>query len=132
MRRLDRWSRLFAALFAVWFAVIIGDPGVLHSCAMHGAGHGGHGAATTTHAAHGGHAAAAGHHPDTSAPAQPGPCSCVGHCCAATAVAPLPLAPALELPTTAPAPAEPLPPAASDVPASPALRLPFANGPPAV
>jgi len=58
-------ARPFAVLFAVWFAIVLGDPGVLHTCAMHG-GHGGHGAtpvpaAATTHdahAAHGTHGAA--------------------------------------------------------------------------
>jgi hypothetical protein len=134
MRRLDRWSRLFAALFAVWFAVVIGDPGVLHSCAMHGTGHGSHGSAsaTATHGAHAGQAAMAGHHADGPAPHQPAPCSCVGHCCAAPAVVTLPVADALELPAVAQVCAEPIPPAVSDAPASPALRLPFANGPPAV
>ena len=27
-----RWTRPFAALFALWFAFVIGDPGLLHAC----------------------------------------------------------------------------------------------------
>jgi hypothetical protein len=34
-------ARPVTALFALWFAVMLGDPGMLHTCAMHG-GHGGH------------------------------------------------------------------------------------------
>lgn len=126
LRRLSRWSRPFSALFALWFAMVLGDPGVLHSCPMHG----GHAVAAT--GAHASHAAAAHHESHDSAPTKNGSsqCSCVGQCCAATAVA--------SLPTVAPfaVPAHVAKPSAlpeypdDDVPSSPDVRLPFANGPP--
>jgi hypothetical protein len=130
------------ALFALWFAIVLGDPGVLHACPMHGGAHGaGHSAAAghtaagpDGHAAHG--AAMAGvaeesapqtaHHGDT-----PAPCTCVGHCCAAPAAAPLPLlATVLVVETAAEVRRPPVAPV-DEPPAAPALRLPFANGPPA-
>ena len=136
-------ARPLHALFALWFAIVLGDPGVLHACPMHG----GHGAATpsasaTTAAA----AAAAGHQghsaqmpsgvdhsvPDSAQhPDSPVPCTCVGHCAASSTTAAVPAAASVLVPGTrlvvqgaaAPAPSR-------DVPASPDLRLPFANGPP--
>jgi hypothetical protein len=129
-------SRLFHALFAVWFAVVIGDPGVLHACPMHG-GHGtSHAAAASSasdasdqHESHGastsGQASDEAPPPDASAP-----CTCVGHCSAAPAALPLPapatvhvadVAAEVRRPASAPAPV---------VAPEPALRLPFANGPP--
>jgi hypothetical protein len=136
MRRLSRFSRPLNALFALWFAMVLGDPGVLHSCPMHG----GHGAAHPSSAAsaadgaseHAGHATAsmagsseAGHHGDT-----PAPCSCVGHCCAAPAAAPVGTAGTLVVPDTVARVRRPLAAPPSRAPASPDLRLPFANGPP--
>ena len=141
MTRRSRWVRPFAAMFALWFAVMVGDPGMLHSCPMHG-GHGaaGVGAAAGTHATHAMHATHAAHDADGSSAAThdgtsqhhggTGPCTCVGQCCAASIVAPLPHVAATHLPATV-ARMEPLPlRAAGDAPASPDLRLPFANGPP--
>jgi hypothetical protein len=137
MRRLARISRPLNALFALWFALVLGDPGVLHSCPMHG-GHGAaHSAATATapatpagHAAHG--APAAEHAAADAAPHHDAPvtCSCVGHCCAASAVAPLPQVTALHVPEPVAEPRHPLAAPASVAPTAPDLRLPFANGPP--
>src|SRR6478672_799559 len=90
MRRLLRITRPVSVLFALWFAAVLGDPGVLHSCPMHGAhanqaatsaGHEGHGTAATAHHASSG---------DSHHQAPTGPCSCVGHCCATNAVASVP------------------------------------------
>lgn len=141
MIRRSRWARPFAALFALWFAVILGDPGMLHSCPMHG-GHGGHAAATAAgghdmaaHASHGMHAAAAmaaDAAPQQSAPHHggTGPCTCVGQCCAASIAAPLPTVATIHLPATV-ARTEPAQLAArAELPAAPDFRLPFANGPP--
>jgi hypothetical protein len=122
-------SRIVHALFAVWFATVLGDPGVLHACPMHG----GHGAAHAPVPAaehqHGG--AASGHGsesmpvPDASAP-----CTCVGHCAAAPAALPLPVPATVQVAeVVAQVRRRPAPPG-HDAPASPALRLPFANGPP--
>jgi len=136
MRRLARFSRPLNAIFALWFAIVLGDPGVLHSCPMHG----GHGAAHAPaaaaasaghegHAAHGVAAESApahgGQHQDT-----PAPCTCVGHCCAAPAVAPLPKVAPLLVPAAVAEVRHPMAAPSSDAPASPDTRLPFANGPP--
>jgi hypothetical protein len=134
MRRLSRFSRPLNALFALWFAMVLGDPGVLHSCPMHG-GHGAaHGAAAAgshgSHASHDMAAADAGspgaaHHGDA-----PAPCTCVGHCCAAPAVAPVSPAATVAVPDAVARVRDPLAAPAGDAPASPDLRLPFGNGPP--
>jgi hypothetical protein len=148
MRLLARpHARPLHALFALWFAIVLGDPGVLHACPMHG----GHGAAppsaaAAATAAAAAAAAAAGHQghsaqmpsgvdhsvPDSAQhPDSPVPCTCVGHCAASSTTAAVPAAASVLVPGThlvvqgaaAPAPSR-------DVPASPDLRLPFANGPP--
>ena len=133
MQRLSAWSRPFAALFALWFAAVLGDPGVLHSCPMHGA----HAsmAATATSSGHEGHGAATTHHVSgekSQHQAPTGPCSCVGHCCAANAVAAMPTVATFTVPAHVALPnARPEFPNDA-IPASPDLRLPFANGPPQV
>jgi hypothetical protein len=156
MRPPSRLSRSLTALFALWFAVVLGDPGALHACAMHGGTHGSevsaerahsgerrgmhdvHGASETPaeavqqsghggHAGHGAHGATGGAEHGGKAP---GPCTCVGHCCAASAAASIPVVAALESPAVAAAPRAPRAAPSDDAPASPDLRLPFANGPP--
>jgi hypothetical protein len=137
MRRPVRYTRPFSVLFALWFAVVLGDPGVLHSCPMHGAGHG---VATSHHMAHASHHDEVAHgatHAEHGSPAgdghhAPGPCTCVGHCCAAPAVAPLAVAPAVYVPVEVLAEHRALQSAPSVPRAAPTIRLPFANGPPAV
>ena len=139
MRRLARFSRPLNALFALWFALVLGDPGVLHACPMHG-GHGGSHAtvaATTSatassHDAHASHdasgvaaAAEQSQHPDA-----PPACTCVGHCCAASVVAPVPTVAAVHVPTAAAESRHVSARPSCDVPASPDRLLPFANGPP--
>ena len=132
MHRLRRLSRPLNAIFALWFAIVLGDPGVLHSCPMHG-GHGATHAAASAHAGHetdGASAAPA----STPEPAQhhgtPAPCTCVGHCCAASTVAPVSTVPAAHVPEAVAEVQHPLTVPSADAPASPDLRLPFANGPP--
>jgi hypothetical protein len=156
MRPPSRLSRSLTALFALWFAVVLGDPGVLHACAMHGGTHGSevsaerahsggrggmhdvHGASETPaeavqqsghggHAGHGAHGATGGAEHGGKAP---GPCTCVGHCCAASAAASIPVVAALESPAVVAAHRAPRAAPSDDAPASPDLRLPFANGPP--
>jgi hypothetical protein len=134
-------ARPFAVLFALWFAIVLGDPGMLHTCAMHG-GHGGHGAtpaapaAATTHdahAAHGTHGAAHQSAPaDAPQPNAPAPCTCIGHCCAVTVAAPLPTLSTVPVPVAVAQERHPLDAPAIDAPAAPDRRLPFANGPPTV
>jgi hypothetical protein len=129
--------RLLSALFSLWFAIVLGDPGVLHSCAMHGGGHGTHGAsgAATAHGgmSHGMSHDMSGlveHQAPTDSPA-PATCTCVGHCCATTATAPIPLRPAIEIPTIDAPRLAPRVAAVVVPPGAPDHRLPFANGPPA-
>lgn len=137
MRRLIRLTRPFSVLFALWFAAVLGDPGVLHSCPMHGAGHG---AVASQHAAHATHEASAAQatmhaehgSPDGNSHHAPGPCTCVGHCCAASIVAPLSVATALYVPVEVLAEHDPLQSVPSVPRDAPTLRLPFAIGPPAV
>jgi hypothetical protein len=143
MTRRARWTRPLAALFALWFAFVVGDPGLLHSCPMHG-GHAmasasagvEHAATTQTGHAAMGHAMsheAAPHQAtshDASHHGSSGQCTCMGQCCVATAVAPLPAVAALHVPAAI-ALAEPAQRVAFVVaPAAPDTRLPFANGPP--
>jgi hypothetical protein len=144
MPSLARLSAPFTALFALWFAIVLGDPGMLHACPMHG-GHGAHGtqqvsAPAPSHDTPGMH----GHHADHSAthesdqrsrhdaPAPTGPCTCVGHCCAAAVLAPLPTVATLPVPAAVAEVRHPLAAPSSPAPAAPDLRLPFANGPPTV
>src|SRR5688572_8825176 len=65
-------ARLITALFAVWFALVLVEPAMLHACPVH------HAAAAPASAgghAHGGHDAAA------SLPPQAGAhCMCLGDC----------------------------------------------------
>jgi hypothetical protein len=139
MTRRARWTRPLAALFALWFAVVVGDPGLLHSCPMHG-GHAMAGMAASAGMQH--HSATSAEHAsehasmdhatqhDASHHAGNGPCTCVGSCCVAPAVAPLPGVPAMHVPATV-AHAKPVARVAFVVaPAAPDTRLPFANGPP--
>lgn len=133
MTRRARWIRPLSALFALWFAFVIGDPGLLHACPMHGGDAMAHSAASAGGAQHMMHAAhgAAGHvSHDASHHGKSAPCTCVGQCCVASAVAPLPTVAALVVPVTV-ARAEPaLLVAFVAAPAAPDTRLPFANGPP--
>jgi hypothetical protein len=130
---MSRWSRPFAALFALWFAVVLGDPGVLHSCPMHG----NYAApvAATEHSEHAMHGGATAHHVDAPSESShqhgpQGPCTCVGHCCATPAVAPLPTVVIFTVPAHVAQPTQRPELSSDDAPASPDLRLPFANGPP--
>ena len=146
MRRLAHLSRPLNALFALWFAIVLGDPGVLHSCAMHGAARGAHQTAAATapvdHSGQPGHAGHVGHgSPDAASAGQvapveaqhhdtPAPCGCVGQCCAAPVASPVPAVDAVHVPEAVAEVRHPLAVPRTDAFASPDLRLPFANGPP--
>jgi hypothetical protein len=127
---MSRLARPFAALFALWFAIVLGDPGMLHACPMHGS-HGASATATQEHAVHqhgAAHHAAAGEQaqqPDESAP-----CTCIGHCCAVSISAPIVATEVLvDGERIVVAGVQPEYPRA-DAPAAPDVRLPFANAPP--
>ena len=86
MRR-STGSRIFAALWAIWFATALSEPAALHACAMHGLAHGVHaaqpqsGSSASAPVAPHAHAAKSGK--------APGPthadCTCIGGCCVAIA-----------------------------------------------
>jgi hypothetical protein len=121
---LRRLSRPLSALFALWFALVLVDPGVLHACAMHGSGHAPAAAASDVTADHGAHHDAA---PEKDAATQ---CSCVGQCSVAPAVAPLPDVATFAVPTRVAQAAALFAEPADLVASSPDVSLPFANGPP--
>ncbi|MFL5606993.1 MAG: hypothetical protein ACJ8AD_11150 [Gemmatimonadaceae bacterium] len=132
-------ARPLAVLFALWFAIVLGDPGMLHTCAMHG-GHGGHGAAaaapTPSHDGHGMHGASGNAHQsapaDTHRPDSAPACTCIGHCCAVTVAAPLPAVATVPVPVAVAEERHPLDAPPVQAPAAPDRRLPFSNGPPTV
>jgi hypothetical protein len=143
MIRRSRWVRPFVALFAVWFAFGLGDPGMLHSCPMHGdhggaapasasAGHDGHAMGMHGMRAMHGSAAESASQPPAGSPQQDahGGCTCIGNCCAASVAAPLRTAAALYVPASVAEVRQPLAAPRNDAPASADTRLPFANGPP--
>jgi len=88
MRR-KSWFRAVATVLAVWFPLIVGEPGVVHACPAHGGG------ATSTAAT-----VAMAHHHAASHDSQPGhdhhDCTCIS-CCVGSIVA----APAAITPVTA-------------------------------
>ena len=134
MTRRARWTRPLSALFALWFAFVLGDPGLLHACPMHGGHAMAHSAASTAgahHMARAGHGSAghAASH-DSSHHDRTGACTCVGQCCVAPTVAPLPIVAALSVPATISRAEPTLLAAFVATPAAPDVRLPFANGPP--
>ncbi|MEO7457880.1 MAG: hypothetical protein ABIY52_16610 [Gemmatimonadaceae bacterium] len=121
---LRRLSRPLSALFALWFALVLVDPGVLHACPMHGGVHATTATSTMSHeqASHAGHHGAPAH--DTNL------CSCVGQCSAAATTIPVPQAATFAVPAHVAQPLALFHEPEDDAPASPGLALPFANGPP--
>ena len=119
------FGRAFSGLFAVWFALSLAGPAVLHSCPVHaglaiGAASG-HSGAAHSHATHGEQGGKQDAHHS---------CTCLGDCSAGGGVASLP-ARSIELVAAVSRPGSvALPPAArTRVTAAPHV-LPFANGPP--
>lgn len=115
--------RLLAAFCALWLAISIAAPGLVHECAAHG------GLVSTS--ADAGHAAGHGTHDggsgDHGAPA----CSCLGDCASANAVS-LAAAPVALLDAPVVEATDPGLPDHAYVPVARALLLPFANGPPSL
>jgi hypothetical protein len=121
-----RLSRPLSALFALWFALVLVDPGVLHVCAMHGDVHAA--AAATKAAPATDHAT---HHGSGQPASAPTHCSCVGQCCAVVPTT-LPPVQTFSVPAHVARESGLFAQVSGDVPAAPDLRLPFANGPPLV
>lgn len=117
-------ARLFAAVLAPWFALVMAEPAALHQCAMHSR----HGVTTmaSQHATHAHAVPVRAPDPDQTARH----CTCLGGCCAAAPVAvpgavEFSFAPASVRSGRSAQPAEQFAPAAAE------HLLPFANGPPA-
>jgi hypothetical protein len=140
--------RLFAALFAPWFAVVVAEPVPMHDCPMHSV----HPAVHST--AHGAgnamrmdgmpamdeHDVASTTGTSNDAPGESAPTSahhgahhqcCCLDCCSAGAAAPVGRAPELSWAPVAIRMAIPRAAAAVVAPAAADYALPFANGPPA-
>jgi hypothetical protein len=114
--------RRLLILLPLWLAFAIADPGVLHSCPMHG----GMPAATSLS-----HAAGHAHHHAPQAPEHHhGACTCIGACTAATAIFAPTAATTIALGTIVDTHVA-TPAFESRVSARDAqYRLPFSNGPP--
>ena len=117
-------SRLLSALFALWFATVVVDDGVLRACPELGSHSGAHGGQS----GHMSHQMAGASH---GGPAQaPHGCTCIGSCSAAPALASLPVVATFAVSTTIVG-TYALPRFDERAPAARADRLlPFANGPP--
>ena len=121
------WHRVLSAFVAVWLALVLGEPAVLHACPMHGGA-----PAAGVLAAAGVPDAAAGHH-EHGAPAAPSgghQCTCLGHCSAPVGVAAPAAAVALVPSADAASTRDRGLPDYEYVPVVAAHVLPFANGPP--
>ncbi len=125
-------------LGTAWTLAVLAAPAALHPCPAHGAGHAAHDApvaadapATDPHAGHGAHAVVdTGTASDTESPVPP--CQCLDCCCT-----PSPVAARVETTMVAVAVTMPDRRATWRTPdtalvRSHAVRLPFANGPPAL
>jgi hypothetical protein len=118
--------RLLAAFCAVWLAISIAAPGLVHECPMHGS------VAPVQLAAHGSHAGSHAASHDAAAPEHAAAaCSCLGDCAAAGGVS-LAAAPMALLDAPVVAVVDPGLPDHAYVPVAHALLLPFANGPPSL
>ena len=138
MRRTP-WFRALATCLAVWFPLVVGEPGVLPPCPMHG------GAVAETNAAapaapapvtHSHHAAASAEvsHGSTAPANSPThghhACSCLGVCAGSASVALTTLPPELPAVTVAYRPASLLPSGERLARPAPSFSRPYTTGPP--
>jgi hypothetical protein len=138
--------RPFAALLAVWFALVMVEPAALHSCPVH-AGHAaaGHGPAAGepapsvgmaggAHSAHmsGASVTESGRADDAGAPGSPhhADCTCPGACTASSGAIALPAAVLVRPLTITIVGVSPIPTTVAPASARAPFILPFANGPP--
>ena len=133
------WFRSLATFLAVWFPLVIGEPGVLHPCPMHGAG----AAHATMHHAgmqdaamhHGAMHDGAMHDAPSGAPAAPhhdhSGCTCITCCSVSVAGLLAPDVPASTIDVVVRSVIAALPPA-TQLPQSSATHVrPYPTGPPA-
>ena len=114
-------ARVFTALFAAWFALVLVEPAMLHACQVHNV--------ATAPASGGGHSHQ-GHDAPTPVPPQAGAhCMCLGDC-TQVAGAGLPSAVTRLVVTTTVDVRDTGLPDYAYVPVAVAHAIPFANGPP--
>lgn len=123
------WSRVLAAVLALWFVAMSAGPELAHACPTHGS----HAVASaTSHADHDATRVAGGAHhasSDTNAPTKQAQCTCLGHCCGTAPVGVLSTTTALIDSATIATRDAGLPDYAY-VPVAAQHVLPLANGPP--
>src|SRR4029079_1541964 len=132
MRRTP-WFRALATCLAVWFPLVVGEPGVLRPCAMHGSAVGATAVPASGHSHHAAASAESGHggHAPASAPThQHHACTCIGACAGSAAVALTTSAPELPALTIAYRPASILPSGERLARPAPSFSRPYTTGPP--
>jgi hypothetical protein len=128
-------SRTVAAVYALWFAVVLVEPAALHTCAMHGSLHAAmHGTMPVSGHTHGPHDMSSAHQHAADSSQQnerKTPCTCIGACCAAVAAVIPPLT-GVVIASTRLMPAHSLPSSTSDYrPLAVEYARPPTIGPPA-
>jgi hypothetical protein len=134
MMRRTPWFRALATYLAVWFPLVVGEPGIVQPCPMHG------GVVTTastapspSHSHHGVGAGQTGHadHAPASAPTHDHhACTCIGACAGSAAVALTTAAPGIPAATVAFRPASILPRGERLARPAPYFARPYTTGPP--
>jgi hypothetical protein len=112
MRRRPLALRCGAAILSVWLTLVVGEPGIVHACRMHGDAKGVPAATAPVHdlastdAQHGGHQGhAALEHSAATTPESTQPahdhhdCTCIGCCAGGPSTAVVPGAPSVQVPT---------------------------------
>jgi hypothetical protein len=118
--------RLAAAVFSIWFVLVMVEPAALHSCPVHG-DHGSESVAPAVESgAHAGHDAPARSEHDHAG------CTCPGTCAGAGSASAVPAAVIVIAPPPAARTTIGTHAALLRAPARPPFVLPFANGPPAL
>lgn len=132
MRR-TLWFRSLATLLAVWFPLMVGEPGVLHLCPMHG---GSPVASAPQPAAHAHHGAAASTELTSKQGSRQGHdhhhCTCIASCTSTATAVPAPDPPAVVVVEAAYATKSALPNVGSLARPAPEYSRPYTTGPPRV
>jgi len=139
MRR-SAWFRSLASFLALWFPLIVGEPGLLHACPTHGAASpmsasseqatsaSGHGA----HHAHMQHSVSqTGDHAHHSAPGHSHQgCTCIGCCSTANSALDVPHVPSIAVAVVVYRVARSVPSVESLARPAPEFSRPYTTGPP--
>jgi hypothetical protein len=125
------WERSFAALFALWFAIAVVEPGPLRSCPMHSGlalGTASRTASAADTSEHARHESSSPHSPAHHGGAHN--CTCLGDCASGSPGAALPSAASVHLHAVIERVVVHVPTQSRFVPRAAEHVLPFANGPP--